>query len=273
MTPGAAGKARLIELDEAFKELPGGKQVTVQFNPESLKLAFANQVQTPPATGAGSGAGGGGGGTADQGAGTAGQQFLGSGTTKLSVQLWFDANAAADSGERVDDVRRLTQEVVYFITGKKSQRDPTRFIPPGVRFAWGSFLFEGLIESIEETIDFFSPDGRPLRASMQLGLTQQNILVASFGQNARPPGVPAGPGSSPLAAAAAGSTLQGMAAAVGVGVGFGASAGAGSGAGAGGGGGGASWQSIATANGIDNPRALVPGQLIDLNARAPRSLF
>lgn len=271
MTTGAAGKARLIELDEAFKELPGGKQVTVQFNPESLKLAFANQVQTPPATGAGSG-GGGGGGTADQGAGTAGQQFLGSGTTKLSVQLWFDANAAADSGERVDDVRRLTQEVVYFITGKKSQRDPTRFIPPGVRFAWGSFLFEGLIESIEETIDFFSPDGRPLRASMQLGLTQQNILVASFGDSARPPGVPAGPGSSPLAAAAAGSTLQGMAAGVGVGFGAGVSFGAGGGGG-GGSGSGASWQSIATANGIDNPRALVPGQLIDLNARAPRSLF
>ncbi|MBA4175710.1 MAG: peptidoglycan-binding protein [Leptothrix sp. (in: Bacteria)] len=263
MTPGAAAKARLIELDETFKELSGGKQVTVQFNPESLKLSFANQVQTPPTSGTAAG-GGSGGGTGDQGAGTAGQQFVGSGTTKLSVQLWFDANAAADSGERVDDVRRLTQEVVYFITGKKSQRDPTRFIPPGVRFAWGSFLFEGLIESIEETIDFFSPDGHPLRASMQLGLTQQNILVASFGDAARPPGVPAGPGLSPLAAAAAGSTLQGMAAGVGAGVAAGLGAAAG---------GGASWQSIAAANGIDNPRALVPGQLIDLNARAPRSLF
>jgi nucleoid-associated protein YgaU len=30
---------------------------------------------------------------------------------------------------------------------------------------------------------------------------------------------------------------------------------------------GASWQSIATANGIENPRLLVPGQWIDLNVR------
>jgi nucleoid-associated protein YgaU len=55
---------------------------------------------------------------------------------------------------------------------------------------------------------------------------------------------------NPLTAAAAGSTLQGLAAAA-----------------------GGDWQRIAAANGIDNPRQLVPGQLIDLAARLPRSLF
>ena len=69
MTSGATGKAQLIELDEEFQELPGGKQVTVQFNPESLKLSFANQVQTPASSGAGAGGGGGSGAPPGVGAG------------------------------------------------------------------------------------------------------------------------------------------------------------------------------------------------------------
>jgi hypothetical protein len=39
-------KAQLIELDAGFKApLPSGKTVTVQFNPETLKVTFANRVQ------------------------------------------------------------------------------------------------------------------------------------------------------------------------------------------------------------------------------------
>ena len=60
-------------------------------------------------------------------------------------------NAVAEGEDRVDDVRRLTQEVIYFITPKQSRTDATKFLPPGVRFAWGSFLFNGLVDSIEES--------------------------------------------------------------------------------------------------------------------------
>jgi hypothetical protein len=253
MSEANVAKARLIELDEKLKEMPKGKgkDIAVQFNPDSLKLAFANQIQNNNASSSGGAAGGSGGsaGGGDQGSGTSGRQFVGAGTTKLSVQLWFDASAGAD-GERVDDVRRLTQKVIYFITPKPLENDATKFVPPGLRFSWGSFVFDGLVDGIEEAIEFFSPEGKPLRASISMSMSQQTILVASFGGAARPPGTPAGPGASPLAAAAAGSTLQGLAAAA-----------------------GADWQNIAAANGIENPRALVPGQLIDLSARLPRPLF
>lgn len=252
MAEQSIARAQLIELDETLKkEADNPKKVTVQFNPDSLKLAFANQVQNNnPSSSASSGAGGGSGsGSGDQGSGTSGRQFVGAGTTKLTVQLWFDANATAD-GQRVDDVRRLTQDVIYFITPKKSQQDASRFVPPGVRFSWGSFLFDGLIDSIEESIEYFSPDGKPLRASVSLGMSQQTILVANFDSAARPPGTSRGPGASPLTVAAGGSTLQGLAASA-----------------------GGDWQRIAAANGIDNPRQLQAGQLIDLNARLPRSLF
>ena len=113
MAEQSIARAQLIELDETLKkEADNPKKVTVQFNPDSLKLAFANQVQNNnPSSSASSGAGGSGGSSGDQGSGTSGRQFVGAGTTKLTVQLWFDANATVD-GQRVDDVRRLTQDVM-----------------------------------------------------------------------------------------------------------------------------------------------------------------
>jgi hypothetical protein len=247
-----ASKALLVELAENLvDDLPGGKTVTVQFNPESLKLSFANQIQNNSSSNtAGSGSGGGGG-RSDQAGGTQGRQFIGAGTTKLSVQLWFDAGQAG-----VDDVRKLSQEVIYFIKGKKAQSDPSKFLPPGLRFSWGSFNFKGLIDSIEETIDYFSPEGKALRSTLSMGLSQQTILISDFGGSPGAlPGLPAAaraPGTVPMTPAGAGSTLQGLAAAAGAGV---------------------SWQALASANGIENPRQLAAGQLLNLAASVttPRS--
>jgi len=244
-----ARKALLVELAENLEDdLPAGKTVTVQFNPESLKLSFANQIQNNASSNtAGTPAGGGKGGSGgDQAGGTQGRQFIGAGTTKLSVQLWFDAGQAG-----VDDVRKLSQEVIYFIKGKKAQSDPSKFLPPGVRFSWGSFNFKGLIDSIEETIDYFSPEGKPLRSTLSMAMSQQTILISDFGGSAGAPrGLPSAPGTTPMTPAAAGSTLQGLAASARAGV---------------------SWQAVASANGIDNPRQLVAGQLLDLSASASLS--
>src|ERR1700759_3664722 len=91
-------KAQLIELKQDLpSELPGGKKLDVQFNPENMKVTFANQVAEPKG--------------GDQKAGTAGRQFVGAGTTKLVLTLWFAVTAM---GKPVDDVRRLTADVIYF---------------------------------------------------------------------------------------------------------------------------------------------------------------
>ena len=252
-------KAQLIELDDTLKDKkPGGKTVTVQFNPESLKLSFANQIQNnAPSSSAGGGGTGAGaapaGKSADQAHGTEGRQFVGAGTTKLALQLWFDANSVVDGAERVDDVRRLTQQVIYFMKATPAKEDKTKFLPPGVRFLWGSFLFDGLVDGIEETIDFFSPDGKPLRATISMTLSQQTIYIAELGSAGPLAGRRKAPGTTPMTPAAAGSTLQGLAAL--------------------GGAAGVDWQAIAAANGIDNPRHLVPGQLIDLSVTPPRFSF
>ncbi|HEX8137116.1 MAG TPA: LysM peptidoglycan-binding domain-containing protein [Pyrinomonadaceae bacterium] len=227
-------KAYLVELEQDFLNVKAGATpVSVQFNPETLKLSFANQVATPSGAGAG-----------DQ-KGPAARQYVGSGTTKLSLQLWFDANAPVPPGvEQVDDVRKLTQKVIYFITPQPDPGDKTKMLPPAVRFHWGTFQFDGMMDSVEESIEFFSNDGKSLRASMSLNLSQQKILVVKFDQNQA--GAKKSPGTTPLTQAAAGSTLQGLAASLGK---------------------GASWQDIASANGIENPRLLQPGQLIDMNVQ------
>jgi contractile injection system tube protein len=228
-------KAKLIELDEKFQNvLDDGQKVDVQFNPESLKVTFANQIVQPK--------------DGDQSSGTAGRQFVGAGTTKLVLTLWFDVNAVET--ESVDDVRRQTQKVIYFMNPKKTGND--RYAPPGVRFQWGTFMFDGMVEGLEETLEFFSPEGKPLRASINLTLSQQKILIEAFTGDGK---VPARPGRRPLTAAKQGSSLQNMAAKN--------TAASGS---------SGDWRGIATANGIEDALRMAPGQLVDLSATADLGL-
>ncbi|MBN9692734.1 MAG: peptidoglycan-binding protein [Verrucomicrobia bacterium] len=238
-------KAELRELDENFEnEKNPERTAIVQFNPESLKVSFANQVKTPEGSG-------------DQ-RGTPARQFVGAGTTKLALLVWFDVMALPDGENTENDVRNLTRKVSYFITPQETTDRPPKFVPPAVRFIWGSFQFDGIMESLEESLEYFSADGRPLRASMSFTLTQQKIkafTVPASERGKRPPPATAAAGSAgadpsaaagtkPLTAAPAGASLQGLAEGAGL---------------------GADWKQIASANGIENPRLLQPGQLIDLN--------
>jgi len=234
-------KAQLIELGSDLQPKTGGKTVTVQFNPESLKVAYSNQVEKPDKADDGKK-------KAKDQSGPAAQQFVGAGATKLSLQLWFDVTGELPQGKADEtDVRRLTQDVVYFITPAK-QGD--QYMPPLVSFAWGTFQFDGIIDSLEETLEFFSPSGVPLRASVSLSMSQQRIQF-SFRQpspaaQAASGGAP--PGTRPLTQASAGASLQGMAQNAGR---------------------GGDWRGIAEKNGVENPRLLRTGQMIDMDPGNP----
>jgi len=114
-------------------------------------------------------------------------------------------------------------------------------LPPGLRFSWGTFLFDGVVDGLEESLEFFSPEGKPLRAQLTLTMSQQKILSTSFhGTGA----LADRPGQRPMSPARAGLSLQAMAS---------ASAGV------------LPWQAIAAANGIEDPLRMAPGRLVDLN--------
>jgi hypothetical protein len=239
-------KAKLIELEDdiSTKKTNPAREVEVQFNPETLKVSFSNQADTSAAPGS-------------KNKPPPPRQVIGAGTTKLALQLWFDVSAP-QQGQTQDDVRKLTEQVAYFM---KPQKRDYGLVPPGVRFLWGTFKFDGVMESLEETLEFFSPEGRPLRASISLNLSQPKIDDYKFGEAAAGGGVggaggkgkgaaPKTPGTKPLAQASAGVSFQAMADLNGV---------------------GANWQAHASANGIENPRALTPGQFVSFNAAANTS--
>ena len=227
-------KAELREIrydnSQQAEEINPDQTVKVQFNPESLKVNFANQK-----------AGG------DQRGGSA-VQFVGAGTTKLSLDLWFDAARPLADGslEANGDVRRLTQKVAYFITPVKAEGEEDKWIPPSVRFLWGTFLFDGVMDSMNESLEYFGADGKPLRAKVSIGLSRQEIQF-QFGDQ-QSPGLPSSsaPGTRPQQQARQGDTLQGMAGRSGK---------------------PEAWKIVATANGIENPRQVPLGTLIDINIR------
>jgi len=222
-------KAELQELDPSSNPINPDKTCQVQFNPETLKVSFANQISKPEGGGSKKG--------------KPPTQFVGPGTTKLTLQLWFDVTAPMPPGQTEEtDVRKLTKKVAYFITPKPGESAEKK-IPPVTRFSWGSFQFDGIMESMEESLEFFSSDGRPLRASVSIGLTQQEITEIKP-KDITPPGAQT-PGTRPLTQAPAGSSVQSLADSQGK---------------------GDNWQDIAAANNIENPRMLQPGQLLDMSA-------
>jgi phage tail-like protein len=75
------------------------------------------------------------------------------GRATLHFGLAFDAGAE-------DDVRRVTVPIGAF-SGL-----------PAVRFRWGTFRFDGRVTSLDEELDLFGVDGRPMRAELALTIQE-----------------------------------------------------------------------------------------------------
>src|SRR6185369_1270231 len=219
-------KAKLVEIrwtgDPLQAETVPGHDVPVQFNPQTMKLNFANEdnsgSQSPP------------------------RQTTGSGTSKLAVELIFDTTTDGT------DVRKNTEKIAYFVKAKPG--DNNRPAQPGVSCEWGSFIFRGVVKSIDETLDYFSDEGVPLRATISLSIARPNIEFIQApngaGQN-RSPGQSAATGATaPLEPARANDNVQSLAARNGN---------------------SRDWKAIAAGNNIDDPLRLAPGALINVNAK------
>ncbi|HEY0173715.1 MAG TPA: hypothetical protein VGB98_22065 [Pyrinomonadaceae bacterium] len=220
MTTPKRAKLKHIKWDANQKSAKDGdasKTVDVQFNPQTLKVSFSNKNS-----------GG------DQPGGSS-KQFVGSGTTKLSVELLFDTTADGT------DVRVNTEKVAFYIradAGSGSGSGSNR-VPPGVQFEWGSFIFRGTVDSMEETLEYFSEEGVPLRANISLSISRQEIefLPGEQGEG--------GGAGVPLETAQFRDSIQGL---------------------AGRNGKSGDWKGIAAANNIDDPLRLSAGALINVNA-------
>jgi len=94
--PPKIAKAELYELDPKFDhKINDNKGTKVQFNPDTLKVVYANQIEKPS-----------GGGNQE---GAQSEQFVGAGSTKLTATLWFDVTQDLAGLDAADDVRALRQ--------------------------------------------------------------------------------------------------------------------------------------------------------------------
>ena len=122
-----------------------GKPVTVHFNPVSLQYAISNTLK-------------------DEGSGNKKKQVVSQSSGKLTMDLIFDTTGLGT------DVRAETGQIAAFMTPLKDKSLPV------VVFEWGTLKFQGMAEGYKETIDYFSPNGVPLRASINLTLAQQDAV-------------------------------------------------------------------------------------------------
>jgi hypothetical protein len=177
-------KAVLEELDKAGKPV-GSSAVPVQFNPTSLKLQMTNSTD----------------GAASRGRQV--QQYNGSASTSLSVQLEFDS-ADEGSTDAAVDVRTRTAQVARFVLPGAAG---SKQAPPRVQFRWGTVIVGGVMTSMSEELTLFSAQGVPLRSSVSIEIKQQDpkfeALESGPGANpdtaAPPAGEPsagAGPGTA-----------------------------------------------------------------------------
>jgi hypothetical protein len=165
---------------------PDGDPIPVQFNPASLKISRRNNVDRGGVT-----------------ASTQKRQHPSQENSTLSFELEFDT-AEQGSDEEYVDVRRWTALIRQFV---EPPPDKPERPPPAARFVWGTLSYDGIIEEVTEDLDFFAPDGTPLRAKVGVSIKEQNFQYEANEQGAgkRDASRAADPDGTPAAARGGGS--------------------------------------------------------------------
>jgi len=146
--------AKLIPMNGSRVESDQSKHIEVQFNPATLKVTLANNLKADNSSGAG--------------ASSIAAQFIGRSESSLSVELFFDTSVAWKSVAANSDVRRLTKRIAETFMQPQELIPGVPKAPRRCRFQWGSFQFTGMLAAYNETLDFFAPEGIPLRATLAL---------------------------------------------------------------------------------------------------------
>jgi len=150
----------------------------VHFNPETLKTSLSTNLKS-----------------SDRGSGRTTGQYIEKSESTLTLDLVFDTSTKAPDIHQEQgnegavtrlvhsDVRRITRNIAQFFlqTRDPSQANSDRPPPPSrCHFRWGSFGFTGMVANMNETLDYFSSDGVPLRATVSLTLKEDRFQFQTF---------------------------------------------------------------------------------------------
>lgn len=167
------------------------QEISLDFNPETLTIKVTNATEKKKKK------------TNQQ------VQYTGSSFASLSFDAIFDSTrpraraatgdesgassgggtADAAAGPEALDVRSRTRVLAGLLDGldpnNQSTANRRMLYPKLVRFQWGSVTFQGYVESYQEVLDYFSPDGVPLRAKVSVTLTEQSHRYHITGDDRR----------------------------------------------------------------------------------------
>ncbi len=173
--PGDMERARMYRVDGPLDraDVDLDSKIEVQFNPTTLKVGLANSLKQN-----------------ERDQSTRASQFIEKSSSNLTVELIFDtsdsylvADASSDQeGAQKDlkdtDVRLLVKKIARTFLYNPDVGDEN-VEPQRCLFVWGAFAFVGIMESLDETLDFFSPEGMPLRATVSLKLNESRFQYLS----------------------------------------------------------------------------------------------
>jgi hypothetical protein len=129
-----------------FKVEGSSQELKVHFNPAALQLTVANKLGPSKSK--------------DK---KGGRQVVSEASAKLALELVFDTTGS------LENVCDTTVKVAQLMGDKGKPA-------PQVTFSWGAFRFTGIVDSYKETLEFFSADGIPLRATVSLGMTREEAV-------------------------------------------------------------------------------------------------
>jgi len=173
-------KAVLIPMDGDTPDPDESHHILVQFNPETLKVTLSNNLRADNQGGSNSSA----------------AQYVDKSESSLSVELYFDTSVArehhaastqspsdstisnsatvqqANTHEANSDVRALTKKIADRFMQPQNPEADRPGAPTRCRFQWGAFVFVGMLSTYNETLEYFSPEGIPLRAKLSLSFKE-----------------------------------------------------------------------------------------------------
>ena len=220
-----------VQLQKAFLSTEGGQKIECMFNPERFAFSMSNRWEPSRVPGKSA----------------PGLRFAGGESGSFALSLMFDTTSDGVSVTTHTNKLLKLMEVDESLPSFDAARNTGR--PQWVTFHWGTNIhtFKSIIKSLNVTFTYFSNEGLPLRANVQASFTQFEPDANWTRQNPTS-GTPSPQRTHQVGP---GDTLDRIAARY-----YGDAT---------------LWRQIADANGIQDPLAIAPGQLIAIPERAVAS--
>ncbi len=215
------------QLQKAYLETESGGQIECMFNPTTFAFSTQNRWESDRVPGKD----------------TPTLRFVGGESGSFSLSLVFDTTSTGTAVSTHTNRLLALMEIDTALAGYDAAANNGR--PPWVKFHWGTHLhsFKAVITSANVTFTYFSHEGMPLRANVELSLEQYEP-DANWGPQNPTSGTPT-PERTHLVQV--GDTLDRIAGRY-----FGDST---------------KWRDIAVLNGIADPLDLKPGRLLSIPER------